>query len=168
MLKLPDQSCASCLGCIGFEAFQMLLDVWDLSSNVDAVCEHEHVIILFNFNDFTVKTVNQCSKCLWISMMNEFSSKFRLSLNDYVDLSNTAICFFVSSNHGERMALKKGPKATKEDPDEKVLACVYGPWSGHLDFKVVCIISRTWDFNNLCWAVKAAMGHMSKEYLQKM
>ena len=64
MLKLPDQSCALCLGHVGFEAFQMLLNVWDLNSNADAACKHEHVAILFNFNGFAVETIYQCSKCL--------------------------------------------------------------------------------------------------------
>ena len=75
-------------------------------------------------------------------MMNEFLNKFRLSLNNHVDLSNAAIFFFISLSHSERMALKKRPKATKGDLNEKVLTCVYDLWSGHLDFKVVCIISR--------------------------
>ena len=82
-------------------------------------------------------------------MINEFLSKFRLSLNDCIDLGNAAILFFISLSYGEKMALEKGPKATKEDSDEKVLVYVYGLWSGHLDFKVVCII-LSWDSNNLC------------------
>ena len=58
-------------------------------------------------------------------MINEFLSKSKLSLNNHVNLSNAAILFFVSPSHSERMALKKGPKATKENSDEKVLTCVY-------------------------------------------
>ena len=74
-------------------------------------------------------------------MMNEFLNKIRLSLNDYVNLSNTVILFFIPSSYSERMALKKEPKATKENLNEKVLICVYSSWFRHLDFKVVCIIS---------------------------
>ena len=167
MLKLPDQSHTSHSDCVGFEIFQMFLDIWNLSSNADVTYEHKHVAILFNFNSFAIKIIYQCPKCLWISMMNEFLSKSKLSLNNCVDLGNAAIFFFISPNHGERMALEKGPKATKGDSNEKVLAHMYDLWSGHLDFKVVHIILRIWNFNNLCWAVKAVMNCMLKEYLQE-
>ena len=74
-------------------------------------------------------------------MTNEFLSKFKLSLNNYVDLSNAAILFFISLNYDERMALEKEPKAIKENSDEKVLTYTYSLWSEHLNFKVVHIIS---------------------------
>ena len=137
-----------------------------MSGNADVICEQKYVTILSDFNGFVVETVYQCSKCLWVDMMNEFSSKFRLSLNNYVNLSNAAILFFIPSSHSEKMALEKGPKATKENSDEKVLVCIYSSWSGHLDFKIVYIILNQ-NSNDLCWAVKAVIGCMSKEYLQE-
>ena len=81
-------------------------------------------------------------------MINEFLNKFRLNLNNHVNLSNAVILFFISSNYNERMALEKGPKVTKENSDEKVLIHTYSLWSEHLDFKVVHIILNQ-DFNDL-------------------
>ena len=163
MLELPDQSHTSHLSCVSFKTFQILLDVWYLSGNINAACEHEHIAILSDFNSFAVEIIYQCSKYLWVSITNEFSSKFKLSLNDCVNLGNAAILFFIPLSHSERMALEKGPKATKEDSDEKVLICAYNSWSEHLDFKIVCIISNQ-DSNDLCWAVEAVIDCISKEY----
>ena len=58
-------------------------------------------------------------------MTNEFLNKFRLNLDNCVDLNNAVIHFFISSNYDERMTLEKGPKAIKGDSDEKVLTHMY-------------------------------------------